>query len=162
MSRGGIFLFEINVVLKNRLVFDVWILISTILIWNEREIKFKTHFTLQCPIWACIVAKWAFWLLNGRNWYFHYHVALKLKEFLRVRTVAKDIWDLPCLLNLLFWFHMSKHRNFWSNEKWSLVLSTLASWNCFTCRNLFQNGANDMSECLTFETAFCKKAQNFV
>ena len=44
----------------------------------------------------------------------------------------------------------------------SLVLNTLASWNCFTCRNLFQNGANDMSECLTFKTAFCKKAQNFV
>ena len=78
MSRGVIFLFEINVVLKNRLVFDVWILISTILIWNEREIKFKTQCTLQCPIWACIVAKWAFWLLNRRNWYFHYHVALKL------------------------------------------------------------------------------------
>ena len=44
----------------------------------------------------------------------------------------------------------------------SLVLNTLALWNCFTCRNLFQNGANDMSECLTFETALCKKAQNFV
>ena len=44
----------------------------------------------------------------------------------------------------------------------SLVLNTLASWNCFTCRNLFKNGANDMSECLTFETAFCKKPQNFV
>ena len=44
----------------------------------------------------------------------------------------------------------------------SLVLNTLASWNCFTSRNLFQNGANDMSACLTFETAFCKKAQNFV
>ena len=44
----------------------------------------------------------------------------------------------------------------------SLVLNTLASWNCFTWRNLFKNGANDMSECLTFETAFCKKAQNFV
>ena len=44
----------------------------------------------------------------------------------------------------------------------SLVLNTLASWNGFTCRNLFQNGAYDMSECLTFETAFCKKAQNFV
>ena len=29
----------------------------------------------------------------------------------------------------------------------SLVLNTSASWNCFTCRNLFQNGANDMSEC---------------
>ena len=39
----------------------------------------------------------------------------------------------------------------------SLVLNTLASWNCFTCRNLFQNGANDMSECLTCETVFFVK-----
>ena len=31
-----------------------------------------------------------------------------------------------------------------------------------TCINLFQNGANDMSESLTRETAFCEKAQNFV
>ena len=44
----------------------------------------------------------------------------------------------------------------------SLVLNTLAKSNCFTCRNLFQNGANDMSECLTRETAFCEKAQNCV
>ena len=44
----------------------------------------------------------------------------------------------------------------------SLVLNNLTSWNCFTCRNLFQNGANNMSECLTCETAFCKKTQNFV
>ena len=39
----------------------------------------------------------------------------------------------------------------------SLLLNPLASWNSFTCRNLFQNGANDMSEWLTCETAFCKK-----
>ena len=44
----------------------------------------------------------------------------------------------------------------------SLVSNTLASWKCFTRRNLFQNGANDMSECLTFETPFWEKAQNFV
>ena len=44
----------------------------------------------------------------------------------------------------------------------SLVLNTLASWNCFTCKNLFKNGANDMPECLTCKTAFCKIAQNFV
>ena len=44
----------------------------------------------------------------------------------------------------------------------SLESNNLASWNCFTCRNLFQNGANDISECLTFETAFCNKGQNFV
>ena len=39
----------------------------------------------------------------------------------------------------------------------SLVLNTFASLNCFTCRNLFQNGANDMSECLKCETAFFKE-----
>ena len=44
----------------------------------------------------------------------------------------------------------------------SVVLNTLASWNCFICRNLFQNGAKDISEYLTCETAFCKKAQNLV
>ena len=43
----------------------------------------------------------------------------------------------------------------------SLVLNTLASWNSFTCRNLFQNYANDMSEYLTCETAFCKKSSKF-
>ena len=37
------------------------------------------------------------------------------------------------------------------------LVNTLASWNCFTFRNLFQNGANDMSERSTSETAFCKK-----
>ena len=46
-------------------------------------------------------------------------------------------------------------------KRWKSVLNTLASWNCFTCRNLFQNVANDMSECLTFETAFCKKSSKF-
>ena len=81
---------------------------------------------------------------------------------LRVRTVAKRHMSSPCLQHLLFWFHVSNYRNFWNNERWKSVLNTLASWNCFTCRNLFQNGANDMSECLTFEAAFCKKAQNFV
>ena len=36
----------------------------------------------------------------------------------------------------------------------SLAFYPLASWNCCTSRNLFQNGANDMSECSTCETAF--------
>ena len=39
----------------------------------------------------------------------------------------------------------------------SFVLNPLASWNCFTCRNLFQNGANDMSEWLTCEMLLEKK-----
>ena len=32
----------------------------------------------------------------------------------------------------------------------------------FHLQKPLQNGANDMSESLTFETAFCEKAQNFV
>ena len=44
----------------------------------------------------------------------------------------------------------------------SLVLNPLTSWSCFSCRNLFQNGANDMPEWLTCEMLFVKKAQNFV
>ena len=44
----------------------------------------------------------------------------------------------------------------------SLVLNPLASLNYFTCTNLFQNGANDMSEWLTCQTAFCKKKLNIL
>ena len=51
-----VFLSEINMFLKERLVSDVWILKSTILTWNKQEIKFKAQFTPQCPIWTCIVA----------------------------------------------------------------------------------------------------------
>ena len=73
------------------------------------------------------------------------------------------MWDLPCLLHLLFWFHVSNYRNFWITKDGSLVLNTLESCgvsrNCFTCKNLFQNGANDISECLTCETTFCKKLE---
>ena len=46
----------------------------------------------------------------------------------------------------------------------SLLVHSLASFSCFTYRNLFQNGANDMSEML--KVTFCqkkkKKPQNFV
>ena len=80
--------------------------------------------------------------------------------------VTRDLWPQLCDLWLLTLTrkrpHLTTYRNFWNNERWKSVLNTLASWNCFTCRNLFQNGANDMSECLTFETAFCKNAQHFV
>ena len=34
--------------------------------------------------------------------------------------------------------------------------------NLFQLQKPLQNGANDMSECFTCETAFCKKAQNYV
>ena len=67
-------------------------------------------------------------------------------------------WDLPCLLHLLFWFHVPNYHNFWNNERWKSCIKYFSIMNCFTCRNLFQNGANDMSECLTCERSFCKKS----
>ena len=84
-----------------------------------------------------------FWLLKGTNG--------------RQKT-----WDLPCLLHLLFWFHMSNNRNFWNNERWKSCIKYFSIMKLFHLQKPFQNGANDMSECLTCETAFCKKAQNFV
>ena len=71
---------------------------------------------------------------------------------LRVRTVAKrhmrsSMFTASCQTTVIFGI----------TKDGSLVLTTLASWNCFTCRNIFQIGANDMSGCLTCETAFCKK-----
>ena len=82
---------------------------------------------------------------------------------LRVRTVAKktyEIFHVYCICNSGLMCQTTVI--FGITKDGSLVLNTLASGNCFICRNLFQNGANDMSECLTCETAFRKKARNFV
>ena len=65
---------------------------------------------------------------------------------------------------LMNWLHVSDYRNFWNNERWSLwnLINSLASFNCFTDINLFQNGANDMSkmvnmvnDCLSKSSKFC-------
>ena len=76
------------------------------------------------------------------------------------RQKTYEIFDVYCIF--YSGFRCQTTVIFGITKDGSLVSNTLASWNCFTCRNLFQNGANDMSECLTCETAFCKKAQNFV
>ena len=67
---------------------------------------------------------------------------------LRVRTVAKR-HVRSSMFTASFILFITKDGR--------LLLNPLASLNGFTCRNLFQNGANDMSEWLTCETAFCKK-----
>ena len=140
MSRGVIFLFEINVVLKNRLVFDVWILISTILIWNEREIKFKTQCTLQCPIWACIVAKWAFWLLRVRA-FFH-----------------KTVWVCHVYCNFKIGFTCRITVIFGTLKDGSLLVNSLSSNTCFIYRNMFQNGVDALSKIVD---AFLSKSSKF-
>ena len=38
---------------------------------------------------------------------------------LGVRSVPKkETWDLPCLLRLSTWLHVSDYRNVWNNERW--------------------------------------------
>ena len=39
-------------------------------------------------------------------------------EFKGTNGRQKTLWDLPCLLHLLFWFHVSNYHNFWNNERW--------------------------------------------
>ena len=43
----------------------------------------------------------------------------------------KDIWDLPCLLHLLFWFHVSNYRNFWNNERWKSCIKYFSIMKLF-------------------------------
>ena len=76
---------------------------------------------------------------------------------LRVQTVAKrrEIFHVYCIYYSGFMCHTTVI--FGITKDGSLVLNPLASWNSFTCRNLFQNGANNMSEWLTCVTAFCNK-----
>ena len=52
------------------------------------------------------------------------------------------------------------YRNFWNNE--SRLIHNLASFNCFTYRNLFQNVTNDMSKWLTWQATFCQKVPDLV
>ena len=101
-----------------------------------------------CPIYAT-TASWV-------------KIYQHIQWILRVETFAKRYMRSSMFTASFILVHVSNYRNFWNNERWKFILNILASWNCFTCRNLFQNGANDMSECFTFETAFCKKAQYFV
>ena len=74
------------------------------------------------------------------------------KYFKGTKCPPKDMWDLPCLLQLLNWLHVSDYRNIWNNERWKskliFVVHSLASFDSFIYRNYFQNGAVDMSKML--------------
>ena len=47
-------------------------------------------------------------------------------------------------------------------KNWSLLIHSLASFDYFADRNLFQIGANDMSKMVNIVYNFCQKATNFV
>merc|ERR1712240_255136 len=44
----------------------------------------------------------------------------------------------------------------------SLQINTLALNNCFSYRNIFQNGVNALSKMVLKKPGFCQKTQNFV
>ena len=104
------------------------------LLFNKRRTN-QLYWVQWTPFWS--------WSLMGTN----------------ARQKTYEIFHAYCIFCSGFMCQTTV--NFGITKDGSHVLNILASWNCFTCRNLFQNGANDMSECLTCETAFCKKAQNF-
>ena len=84
------------------------------------------------------------------------------------------MWDLTCLLQLLTWLNISvtiiilgimkdgSLLSFFGIMKdLSLLMYSSASFNCFTYRNLFQNGANDMSEMVDVVNNFLSKSSKF-
>ena len=57
------------------------------------------------------------------------------------RQTTYEIFHVYCIFYSFFTCQTTVI--FGITKEGSLVLNTFASWNCFTCRNLFQNGAND-------------------
>ena len=121
-------------------------------VWHPALTKQQSHQLERIQKRSCKI-------ILGNN-YQDYQSALQDLKGTNGRQKTYEIFHVYCIFYSGFMCQTTVI--FGITKDGSLVLSTLASWNCFTCRNLFQNGANDMSECLTFETAFCKKAQNFV
>ena len=62
--------------------------------------------------------------------------------------------DLLCLLQLLTWLHVLDYHIFEIMKEESFSIHSLASCNCFTYRNRFQNGANDMSKIVNMVNDF--------
>ena len=63
------------------------------------------------------------WSFRSRLWVIY---AFKVYE-----RSPKDMWDLPCLLYLLFWFHVSNYRNVWNNERWKSCIKYLSIMKLF-------------------------------
>ena len=62
-------------------------------------------------------------------------------------TFSSDCWGLSCLLQFLTWLLLSDYRTFFGTLKdVSLLINSLASNNCFSYRNFFQNGVEALSK----------------
>ena len=73
----------------------------------------------------------------------------------------KYMRDIPSLLQLVTWFHVSDLSVildvsvfFGIMKDGRLMIKLLSIFNCFTCRNLFQNVANHMSEMVKMVNRF--------
>ena len=51
-------------------------------------------------------------------------------------------------MQLLTWLHVSDYRDFWKTERWKSGNNSSALNNCFSYRNVFQNGVNALSKCV--------------
>ena len=122
----------------------------------------RTVTTATCSIWC----GWIF-ASSSEVWYCNLWIqwkelwTMQSSVLLRVLSASKYMWDLTCLLQLLTWLHMSDYHNFWKMEDGSLLTHILAWFNCFTNRNLFQNGYNDISKMVNMVNNFLSKSSKF-
>ena len=87
-----------------------------------------------------------------------FNFSLGFSSPLRVRAVNETDAICHVFLQLLKRLHMSDYGNFPNNER--ALIHSLASFNCFICRNLFQKGANNLSEMVNMVKS-CKFCSNF-
>ena len=56
---------------------------------------------------------------------------------------------LSCLMTLLTLFHVSEYHNFWKTARWYIwKINDLPLTNCFSYRNILQNGVKSLSKML--------------
>ena len=65
------------------------------------------------------------------NLFLRNRVAPLRMHFKGTKWSPKDMWDLPCLLHLFFWFHVSNYRNFWNNERWKSCIKSFSIMKLF-------------------------------
>ena len=71
--------------------------------------------------------------------------------------LEKDMWDRPCLIQLETWLDVSDWPNFWKNERWKPDDKYSKHYYLFHTQNLFQNGANNISETVNITCRFFVK-----
>ena len=63
----------------------------------------------------------------------HVNCVLAYTTYIQLKGTnsRQKTWDLPCLLHLLFWFHVSNYHNFWNNERWKSCIKYFSIMKLF-------------------------------